>query len=148
MKRFTTVFLLLIAATFSFLSVTATAGPVESNDQIRGKLVGLLGSTGNSGTEFYTTFVPCYEVAGNNRIMLYVACATKTKFRVEVEGKGFILDKYTVANDVVAVELSPGIGQPFDKSPSEGSPPEQIYAQSAIHIKSGGEPSEGDLSNG
>lgn len=137
MKRLLTTLMVVVASVIA-LSVTSFAGDKpESLDDIRNKLNNILGSGGNAGTEFYLSFPPCYEVSGTNYLKLYVACPVRTKVRVEVEGKGFIQEKFTVANDVIDFTLAPGVGQVYSKPASDGSPAEQVYPQAAVHVKSG-----------
>lgn len=88
----------------------------------------------NMGKEFYFSFPPCYEVSGVNYLKLYITSTVRTKVRVEVEGKGFIQEKFTLPNDVVDFTLAPGVGQVFSKPSSDGVPAEQVYPQAAVHV--------------
>ncbi len=115
---------------------TALAGKNQSNDEIRAVTCNALKGTGNLGVEFYFTFDPCYEEAGNNKLMLYLASASAGYATVEVVDKGFKQKVVLKANDVVPVELGPGNGQAFSKPVNGGIPPEQVYPGAAVHVTS------------
>lgn len=93
----------------------------------------------NIGTEFYFSFPPCYEeVFGSaNNVVIYIGAWVRGKVRVEVPGKGFFRELYTIPNDVLEVVLTPAIGQPYTKSPTGDAPSEdQIYRQAGVHVVS------------
>ncbi|MFM8472513.1 MAG: T9SS type A sorting domain-containing protein [Candidatus Kapaibacterium sp.] len=106
----------------------------KSMDEIRTMTCTALKTTGNAGTEFYLTFLPCYEEAGNNKLMLYIASYSQGNVTVEVGGRGFTTVKKLIPNDIVPVELGPSIGQAFSKGINGVIPPEQVYTNAAIHI--------------
>ncbi len=95
-----------------------------------------LSKPSNLGQEFYFTFIPCYEEAGNNRLMVYIAAVANGTATVEVVDKGYKESFVLKANDVVPVSLGPGNGQAFSKPTNGGIPPEQVYPGAAIHITS------------
>ncbi len=107
----------------------------RTQDEIRTAMCAALKTTGNAGTEFYFTFVPCYEEAGNNKLMLYITAASDGDVTVEVGGKGFKTIKKLIPNDIIPVELGPGIAQAFSKGINGSIPPEQVYQDAAVHVK-------------
>lgn len=109
---------------------TAHAG----NDVVRTDLNKALRLPGNAGKEFYLTFLPCYEEAGNNKLMLYIAASAEGVATIDVEGKSVTVTRQLKPNDIVSVELSPGVGQVFSKSVSSGIPAEQVYPKAAVHV--------------
>ncbi len=90
----------------------------------------------NMGTEFYFTFLPCYEESGNNKLMLYISSIDTGTAVIEVVGKGYSKKVTLKAFDPVGVEIGPGFGQAISKSVNGSFPPEQVYPQSALHITS------------
>ncbi|MBX7156267.1 MAG: choice-of-anchor D domain-containing protein [Bacteriodetes bacterium] len=139
MNRFASKFLLLTMAVFTILTLSLRAGTGDNDvnmQDIRNKLSEALANGGSAGTEFYFSVPPCYEVGGTSAINLYVACPVKTKVTVEVEGRGFLVVRQTVANDIIEIRLNPGTAQAFSKTDAEGIPAEQIWPQAAIHVKS------------
>ena len=104
------------------------------NDVVRADLNKALRLPGNAGKEFYLTFLPCYEEAGNNKLMLYIAASAEGVATIEVEGKSYTVTKQLKPNDIVSVELAPGIGQVFSKSGSSGIPAEKVYPKAAVHV--------------
>ena len=107
----------------------------KSMDEIRTLTCTALKTTGNAGTEFYLTFVPCYEEAGNNKLMVYIASYSEGSVTVEVGSRGFTTVKKLLPNDIVPVELGPGIAQAFSKGINGSIPPEQVYKNAAVHIR-------------
>lgn len=93
----------------------------------------------NVGTEFYLSFPPCYEevFGAQNNVVIYIAAWARGKVVVEVPGKGFYREVYTIPHDVVEVTLTPAIGQPYTKAPTGDAPSEdQIYSKAGVHIVS------------
>lgn len=135
MKRFTTMVVLCLFAVLLLRPQTAFAGKDKSLDEIRALTCAALKGTGNLGVEFYFTFVPCYEEAGNNKLMLYIASASDGYATIEVGGRGFKTIKKLIPNDIIPVELGPGIAQAFSKGINGSIPPEQIYQDAAVHVK-------------
>ncbi|MFN4769554.1 MAG: choice-of-anchor D domain-containing protein [Candidatus Kapaibacterium sp.] len=135
MKRFTTMVVLFLFAVLLLRPQTAFAGKDQSLDEIRAVTCAALKGSGNLGVEFYFTFVPCYEEAGNNRLMLYIASASDGYVTVEVGGRGFKAVKKLIANDIIPVEMSPGSAQAFSKGINGSIPPEQVYQDLAVHVK-------------
>jgi hypothetical protein len=94
----------------------------------------------NVGTEFWFSFPPCYEEVfggAQNNVVVYIASWARGKVRIEVPGKGFFREVYTIPNDVLEVVLSPAIGQPYTKSPTGDAPSEdQVWRGAGVHIVS------------
>ncbi|MBL7999147.1 MAG: choice-of-anchor D domain-containing protein, partial [Candidatus Kapabacteria bacterium] len=137
MIRFLTKVMVVAAVFVSLFAIPMKAGGIETVDQIRTKLNNALQNTGNAGNEFYLSFPPCYEVSGNNRLCLYIACPVRTKVRVEVEGRGFVAEQFTRPYDCIEFVLAPGVAQAYSKSANDGAPAEQVYTQQAVRIRAG-----------
>jgi len=92
---------------------------------------------GNLGTEFYLTFIPCWEggLTGND-LKIYVSSQVRTKVTVEVPGKSYMKEKYTVPNDIIEFTLAPAIGQPYRKSDRDIPYKDSIYSKAGVHIYS------------
>ena len=94
----------------------------------------------NVGTEFYFSFPPCFEdesFGGMNNVVMYIASWVRGKVKVEVPGKGFIKELYTIPNDVVEVVLTPEIGQPYRKRGNQNPPSEDDpFIGAGIHVVS------------
>ncbi len=91
----------------------------------------------NVGTEFFFSFPPCYEevFGAQNNVVIYIASWVRGKVTVQIPGKGFYRELYTIPNDVVEVVLTPAIGQPYTKSPTGDAPSEdQIYTKAGVHV--------------
>jgi len=70
-------------------------------------------------------------------VVIYIASWVRGKVLVEVPGKGFYRELYTIPNDVVEVVLTPAIGQPYTKAPTGDAPSEdQIYTKAGVHVVS------------
>lgn len=90
-----------------------------------------------AGREFYITFPPRYQASNQVRYRIFVTSSIRTRVSLDVEGKGLIMEKFTVPNDVLEFGLSSGTASVWQHTPQEGAPPEQIYRQSALHLKAG-----------
>ena len=92
----------------------------------------------NAGTEFVFSMPPCYEQGGNdNHIVIYVSSPYETEVQVRVPGRGVVKTQRTVPNDVIFFRLSPAEAQPFNKSPNQVAPPQDIYTGAAVIVTSG-----------
>jgi hypothetical protein len=100
-------------------------------------LPGYLGGS-NAGTEFLFSFPPVYEevAGGNNSFRVFVVSGVRQEVTVEVKGKGIKLTKTTNPNEVVEFRISTSDGLPYFKPISSTAPPEKVYPQSAIQVKS------------
>jgi len=97
----------------------------------------LLGAT-NLGKEFWFTVPPCFEdeSGGPEFIRVFVSSSIKTKVTIEIKGKGYFQEKYTVPNDVIMFNITPIQAQPYSKNGHEPNIPEQIFKESGIHVYS------------
>ena len=86
------------------------------------------------GTEFWLSNPPCYEETfGNNFVKLFITSPVRTQVNIEVPGKGFFRSLMTTANDVVAIDLDPSIGQPLKKI-QEIRPYLKKYIKDTVYI--------------
>ncbi len=135
------IFLLSLTLTLLMLLSPANLHAVDCTQcprDISEKLFGALQRPGNAGTEFYLTFLPCYVQGGaENRLMIYVAATSRTRVRVEIEGRGYVQEQYSSPNDIIAFVLDPGSGQAYSKLPQDEAPVEQVYRLAGIHITAG-----------
>lgn len=115
---------------FSFL-LLFTAN-LHSEDFDVNSLPKLLGSS-NAGTEFYFTFLPCWDVLGGD-LMIYITSKTKTKVTVEVNSENFLKTQNTIPNEVIEFRLAPLTGQPYRKNDREIPEPDQIYKRDGVHV--------------
>ena len=127
MKRVLLLVLLMVSAITS-----SQAGGIDKK-----KLPSLLAGS-NAGNEFYVSFPPVYEEVpgGDNSLRIFVASGVRQEVTVEVKGKGVKLTKVTVPNDVIEFRISPGDGLPYSKPINASAPPEKVYQQTAVYIKS------------
>ncbi len=131
----TLAFVCILAVIRCITPTTLLASGEIRHDEIHTITSSALKTMGNAGTEFYVTFLPCYEESADiNKLLLYIASTSEGTVTVEVAAKNFTVTKDLVANDVVSIELAPGIGQVFSKSTKSGIPPEQVYQNAAVHI--------------
>jgi hypothetical protein len=87
--------------------------------------------------EFWVTIPPCYvdeSALWDNFIKIFVTSQSRTEVTVEVPGKGYLVTKNSIANDVIEFRLFPETGQPFTKKGSENPPAERIFPGAGIHI--------------
>ncbi len=89
----------------------------------------------NAGTEFVFSMPPCYEQGGNdNHIVIYVSSPYATEVKVEIPGRGVVKTQRTVPNDVIYFSLSPAEAQPFNKSPNQVAPAQDLYTGAAVIV--------------
>jgi hypothetical protein len=127
MKKLLLIVLLLVSAV-----AASQAGGIDKK-----KLPSLLAGS-NAGNEFYLSFPPVYEevAGGDNSLRIFVASGVRQEVTVEVKGKGVKYTKVTVPNDVIEFRIAPGDGLPYSKPTTSPAPPEQIYQQAAVYVKS------------
>jgi len=107
-----------------------------AEDFDKSKLPKLLGAS-NTGTEFYFTFIPCWETPKEgNFLKIYVSSSVATNVTVSVSGKEYSESKMTIPNDVIEFNLSPDIGQAYRKRDRDVPQPEQVYKGAAVHVSS------------
>ncbi len=91
----------------------------------------------NAGTEFVFSMPPCYNQGGNdNKIVVYVSSPYATEVKIEVPGRGIVKTQRTVPNDVIFFSLSPAEAQPFNKSPNQTAPSQDVYVGAAVVVTS------------
>ncbi|MGA2296279.1 MAG: T9SS type A sorting domain-containing protein, partial [FCB group bacterium] len=89
----------------------------------------------NTGKDFWLTFHPCWENTGTgNALYIYVSSGVQTTVTLEVPGKGYFIQKPTIANDIIAFEIDPSIGQPYRKTDMVAPDPEKVYDGAGIHV--------------
>ena len=95
----------------------------------------MLGSTGEV-TEYWFTIPPCVQdqASHNDVIRIFVTSSESILCNVEIEGKGYLSSKQTIANDVIMFSISPVQGQPYSKSWNAPELKEQIYPGCGIHV--------------
>lgn len=124
----------LICILFFSLTLISSISANDDYQSVKNKLPKLLGAS-NAGREFWITFNPCWETPGElNHIKIYVSSTFKTLVRVEVPGKGFILPKYSVPNDVIEFILSPAIGQCYSKKDTDPPQKEHVFVGYGVHV--------------
>ncbi|MGA2297104.1 MAG: hypothetical protein ABSG15_06120, partial [FCB group bacterium] len=105
-----------------------------SLEQFKRDIPKLLGAN-NTGKDFWCTFHPCWEQYGaGNKLYMYVSSGVQTIVTLEVPGKGYFIQKPTIANDIIAFELDPSIGQPYRKTDMMAPEAEKVYNGAGIHI--------------
>ncbi len=111
-------------------------GLLHAQDPDLTKIPSFLGATSFSN-EFWVTIPPCYmDESGvdSNFIKIFVTSQGKTEVTVEVPGKGYLLTKNSIPNDIIEFNISPEDGQPFTKRGPEKPPAERIFPGAGIHI--------------
>lgn len=138
MKRKVTHLIALMMAAMLLLSVNAMSqgkDPIDK-DEIRKKLVPLVGSS-NQGTQFFMTFHPCLEEVGpNNQHKIYISSAVETEVTVSIEYYGLELKAKTIPNDIIEFNFSPTIAQMYAKQGNDRPQPEKLWEKRAIIIES------------
>jgi hypothetical protein len=103
----------------------------------KSKLPKLLGAS-NAGTEFYFTFLPCWETTGGSSYLkIYVSSSVETEVTVSIEGKDFTRTKRAIPNDIIEFYITPEIGLVHRKTPWEAPIPERVWEKSAVHVTAG-----------
>ncbi|TAL67366.1 MAG: hypothetical protein EPN82_15470 [Bacteroidetes bacterium] len=126
--------ILLVSICILIASSYQTSAKEFDLNKLKKDLPELLGSN-NVGTEFWLTFVPCWETAGaKNDLKLYISSGLETVVTVEIPGKGYIRKQTTIPNDIIEFTLSPALGQPYRKTDTQQPEPEQIYEGAGIHV--------------
>ncbi len=106
-----------------------------TEDQIRELVEESISCNNNLGNEFWMSFPPCYEQGGNdNQLVLYVSSQVETNVKVEIPGRGVVKTQKTVPNDIIFFSLSPAEGQPFNKSPNQAAPSQDLYTGAGVHV--------------
>lgn len=106
-----------------------------TEDQIRELVEESISCNNNLGNEFWMSFPPCYEQGGNdNQLVLYISSQVETNVKVEIPGRGVVKTQKTVPNDIIFFSLSPAEGQPFNKSPNQAAPSQDLYTGAGVHV--------------
>lgn len=138
MKTRITQVLFTLMAAMLLISVSAMSqgkDPVDK-DEIRKKLVPLVGSS-NQGTQFFMTFHPCWEQTGiNNQLKIYISSAVETNVTISIEHYGLELKQKTIPNDIIVFDFSPTIGQMYSKDDRDEPQPEKLWEKRAIIVES------------
>jgi hypothetical protein len=130
-------FLLIIVLCIVSIGYLHAKNETIAEDKLNEWLPTLLG-TNNSGTEYYFTFHPCWEVANSqNFLKVYVACGVETEVTVSVEGKGYSETKKTIANDIIVFNIPPSIGQVYRKNDRDHPETDQVWESFGIHVEAG-----------
>lgn len=128
--------MMIAALLFSASISLAQGGDPVTKDEIRKKLVPLVGSS-NQGTQFYMTFHPCWEETGaNNQLRVYVSSAVETNVTLTIPGRGYVESKKTLPNDIIEFVLPPELGQMYSKDDREPPLPEQLWEGRAVVVES------------
>ena len=128
---------MLFAVVLSFLLVMPDTSYSEKTDleKVKEKLPELLGAN-NVGKEFWLTIPPCYEESyGDNFIKLFITSPYKTLVQISVPSRGLLINRQTIAHDVIEINITPTDGQPYTKDPGEEEVPEQVYEKRGINIE-------------
>ncbi|OGU17143.1 MAG: hypothetical protein A2X61_07910 [Ignavibacteria bacterium GWB2_35_12] len=133
MKKLINTILLVSICTLLFTAYRATAEDFDLK-KLKKELPKLLGSN-NVGTEFWLTFIPCWETTGaKNDLKLYISSGVETVVTVEIPGKGYVRQQKTIPNDIIEFTLSPSIGQPYRKTDAQPPEPDDVYTGNGIHV--------------
>ncbi len=127
-----------VSALIFVLMLVATVAHALDNDEarIRKELPRLLGSS-NQGTEFFMTFHPCWEEAGfTDGCKIYITSAVATRVTVEIPGREVFIQRTTLPNDIIEVNLDPGIAQCYRKTDREPPLAQRVFKGFGIIVTS------------
>ncbi len=104
-------------------------------EKVKQKLPELLGAN-NVGKEFWLTIPPCYEeAAGDNFIKFFITSAYETNVNINIANKNFNVNRTTIANGVIEVNITPTQGQPYTKDTQQEEVPDAVFEGTGIHIE-------------
>ncbi|MEI6091781.1 MAG: IgGFc-binding protein [bacterium] len=112
----------------AIIFISSFVRAVENDEaQLRKDLPKLLGSS-NEGTEFFMTFHPGWETAGEvNSCKIYITSAVYTEVTVEIPGKKVLIKRTTNPNDVIEISLDPDVAQCYRKTDLEIPQSQKVY---------------------
>ncbi|MEI6091782.1 MAG: T9SS type A sorting domain-containing protein [bacterium] len=134
MKRLLQNFVVLL---LSIIFISSFARAVENDEaQLRKDLPKLLGSS-NQGTEFFMTFHPCWEESGfPDGCKIYITSAVATRVTIEIPGREIFIQRTTLPNDVIEINLDPGQAQCYRKTDREPPQPQRVFKGYGIIVMS------------